>query len=242
MGKRASAGGCGGIPWSPCLARGRRRRVIRRRNGDRRIEGCDIRNAAQFSYRASRILVRVRPENHIASFRCGADRVELVGDQIRHRLADSTNLSIDLMRVVLCSNVLSRANRDRLSAWLNACETGKERLRAAIPAGWSVGDKTGTGQRGAVNDVALVVPPGRAPIVIAAYLSDSDSSLAAPNAAHVEISKSVVRLFLGSGTERDKWTGTSASRASRNFLGGKWALQLAEPRTTSDDRTESFFR
>jgi beta-lactamase class A len=106
----------------------------------------------------------------------------------------------NLMRLVLCGDVLSRAHRDRLTAWLNACETGTARLRAGIPAAWIVGDKTGAGQRGAVNDVALVVPPGRAPIVIAAYLSDSALSIASLNAAHAEISRSVVRIFVPSGT------------------------------------------
>ena len=121
-----------------------------------------------------------------------------LNENIRGDLRDTTSprAMANLMRLVLCGDVLSRANRDRLIAWLYACETGRERLRAGIPAAWMVGDKTGTGQQGAVNDVALVVPPGRAPIVIAAYLSDSDSSLASLNAAHAEISRIVVRLFV----------------------------------------------
>ena len=102
----------------------------------------------------------------------------------------------NLMLSVLCRDVLSPSSRDRLIAWLIACETGKERLRAGIPADWSVGDKTGTGDRGAVNDVAFVVPPGRAPIVIAVYLSDSASSLAALSAAHAEIARVVVSLLV----------------------------------------------
>jgi beta-lactamase class A len=77
-----------------------------------------------------------------------------------------------LMRTVLCGDVLSRASRDRLIGWMEACETGRRRLRAGLPAGWTVADKTGTAMRGGVNDVALATPPGRAPIVIAAYLSD----------------------------------------------------------------------
>jgi len=109
----------------------------------------------------------------------------------------------NLMCLALCGDLLSRASRGQLVAWLNACETGTERLRAGIPAGWSVGDKTGTGQHGAVNDVAFVVPPGRAPILIAAYLSDSASPLASLNAAYAEISRLVVRLFAPSGARLD---------------------------------------
>jgi len=54
-----------------------------------------------------------------------------------------------------------------------------------------VGDKTGTGDRGAANDVAIAWPPGRGPILVAAYMSDSTSSLPVLNAAHAEIGRLV---------------------------------------------------
>jgi beta-lactamase class A len=101
----------------------------------------------------------------------------------------------NLMRLVLFGGVLSPAGRDRITAWLLACETGTERLRAGIPASWKTGDKTGTGQRGAVNDVAFVVPPRRAPIVIAAYMSDSGSPLVSLNRAHADVARLVIRLL-----------------------------------------------
>jgi beta-lactamase class A len=98
---------------------------------------------------------------------------------------------VSLMQSVLCGDVLTRGSRDRLTAWLNACETGRDRLRAGLRADWTVGDKTGTGQGGAVNDVAIVVPPRHAPILIAAYLSDGNSSLASASAAHAKIGQIV---------------------------------------------------
>ena len=52
-----------------------------------------------------------------------------------------------------------------------ARRTGLDRLRAGLPAGWRVGDKTGTGANGAANDVAIAWPPGRPPILIACYQS-----------------------------------------------------------------------
>ena len=97
----------------------------------------------------------------------------------------------NLMQQVLCGDVLSRGNRDRLTGWLNACETGRDRLRAGLPSHWTIGDKTGTGLRGAVNDIAIAVPPGRAPILIAAYTSDGTSPLASMNAAHARIGRIV---------------------------------------------------
>lgn len=40
-------------------------------------------------------------------------------------------------------------------------------LRVGLPADWRVGDKTGAGGYGVVNDVAIAWPPGAAPIVLA---------------------------------------------------------------------------
>lgn len=102
---------------------------------------------------------------------------------------------VGLMRKILCGDALSPAGRERLLGWLRACETGRERLRAGLPPDWIVGDKTGTGQRGAVNDVAIVLPSGRAPILVAAYLSDGDAGLPALTAAQADIGRLVARGF-----------------------------------------------
>lgn len=100
-----------------------------------------------------------------------------------------------LMRQVLCGDALSPPNRERLLGWLRACETGKNRLRGGLPETWTAGDKTGTGLRGAANDVAIAWPPHRAPILVAAYLSDSDTDLAPRAAAHVEIGRLVAQVL-----------------------------------------------
>jgi beta-lactamase class A len=77
------------------------------------------------------------------------------------------------LRTALTGETLSRAGRERLTRWLVECQTGLSRLRAGFPADWRVGDKTGTGEGGAYNDVAIVWPPAGAPWVIAAYMSES---------------------------------------------------------------------
>lgn len=94
---------------------------------------------------------------------------------------------------VIGGNVLSDSSRGKLVGWLVGCKTGAERLRAGLPAGWKAGDKTGTGERGACNDVAVVWPPGGAPRIAAIYLSDSQAPLAALNAAHAEIGRMIAR-------------------------------------------------
>ncbi len=92
---------------------------------------------------------------------------------------------------VLTGDVLSPPSRETLTQWLVETETGRARLRAELPPGWRAGDKTGTGKRGACNDVAILWPPSGAPWVVAAYLSDSRAKLSRLEAAHAEIGRLV---------------------------------------------------
>ncbi|WP_207127853.1 class A beta-lactamase [Actinocatenispora comari] len=59
--------------------------------------------------------------------------------------------------------------RAQLDGWLRASTTGTGLVRAGVPHGWRVGDKSGTGEYGTRNDLAVVWPPHRAPIVLAVY-------------------------------------------------------------------------
>jgi len=99
------------------------------------------------------------------------------------------------LQTLLTGEVLSRAAKDTLIGWMVNAKTGLERLRAGLPKDWKAGDKTGTGSRAAVNDVAIAWPPGRKPIVIAAYLTGSRADAATLNAAHAEIAQLVVKLL-----------------------------------------------
>ncbi len=73
----------------------------------------------------------------------------------------------------------------------NATRAGTLRIRAGVPQGWTVADKTGTGDYGTVNDIAVVWPPGSAPLVISIMSSKAtaeaeyDQALLARAAAYV---------------------------------------------------------
>jgi beta-lactamase class A len=84
-------------------------------------------------------------------------------------------MASDLARLLL-GNALSAESSRRLLAWLLASKTGDARLRAGIPSDWQVGDKTGSGERGTANDVGIIRPPGRAPLLVAVYLTQSRQS------------------------------------------------------------------
>jgi beta-lactamase class A len=72
-------------------------------------------------------------------------------------------------RKILLGHVLSPQSAQKLENWMIASTPGLKRLRAALPPGWIAGDRPGTSVEGETNDYAIVRPPGRAPLLIAAY-------------------------------------------------------------------------
>ncbi len=94
-----------------------------------------------------------------------------------------------LLVKILLGPALSPRSRDQLAAWLVACATGGGRIRAGVPQGWRVGDKTGSGSDNATNDVAIIWPPGRAPIVVAAYYIGSSAPIELREAVLAEVGR-----------------------------------------------------
>jgi beta-lactamase class A len=104
------------------------------------------------------------------------------------------------MEQVLTKNVLADSSRRLLTGWLVSASTGLQRIRAGLPEDWKVGDKTGNGANGAANDLAIIWPPGRKPILMAVYMSESSQKTEVLNAAHAEIAREVVGAIVpGSG-------------------------------------------
>ncbi|MFC5058115.1 class A beta-lactamase [Saccharothrix xinjiangensis] len=89
-------------------------------------------------------------------------------------------IGADYRRIVL-GDALPADERDFLRDLLERNTTGARRIRAGVPQGWRVADKTGTGDHGTVNDIGVVWPPGSAPLVVAIM-----SSRAAADATHDE--------------------------------------------------------
>ncbi|MFI2284124.1 class A beta-lactamase [Nocardia beijingensis] len=93
-------------------------------------------------------------------------------------------------RALALGDALGVRERDQLITWLKANTTGGKRIRAALPAGWVAGDKTGTGSYGCANDVAIVWPDGgREPIVIAIMSRKPDADAEVNNDLLVEVTR-----------------------------------------------------
>ncbi|MEU6821963.1 class A beta-lactamase [Streptomyces atriruber] len=84
-------------------------------------------------------------------------------------------------RALVLGDALPAGKRALLEDWLrrNATEVGEQRIRAGLPKGkgkgegkgrgkgWQVADKTGTGNWGRANDIAVIWPPHTDPLVLA---------------------------------------------------------------------------
>ena len=106
------------------------------------------------------------------------------------------------LRVLLVGDELSPASREQLNRWLSGNTTGAEMIRAGVPKGWQVGDKTGRGANGATNDIAILRPPGRAPILLAVYSLGSTASANARLGAIAEAAR-IVSDVLGESTREE---------------------------------------
>ncbi|MGC1550260.1 MAG: class A beta-lactamase [Rhodanobacter sp.] len=106
-------------------------------------------------------------------------------------LRDTTtpNAMLETMRTLLLGTALSEASCTQLAEWLRATSTGLDKLRAGVPAGWIVGDKTGSGSHGETNDIAIIWPPQRKPLLVTTYYAGSTADAAGRSAVFAEVGR-----------------------------------------------------
>lgn len=95
------------------------------------------------------------------------------------------------MERLLVGDALRPDSRRQLADWMIANKTGDKRLRAGLPAGWRVGDKTGTGTNGTANDIAILWPENRPPLLVACYLTQTAKDFKQHDSIHAEVARAV---------------------------------------------------
>ncbi len=78
--------------------------------------------------------------------------------------------------------LLSPASTQYLMSTMESSRTGRERLRGAVPEGWTFGHKTGTGQNfsgrtAGYNDVGFLIAPNGKAYAIAVMMGDTDKTI-----------------------------------------------------------------
>jgi beta-lactamase class A len=107
-----------------------------------------------------------------------------------HAVADSDNTAANLLLRRLGG---PEDYTSRLRAWLIASRTGLHRIRAGLPAGWTLGHKTGTCGN-ASNDVAFFRTPRGNEYVLAVYLDRPRGNDARADAAIAAVARLAARM------------------------------------------------
>ncbi len=104
-----------------------------------------------------------------------SDRAETaLNDRDGERDTSTPAALASTLRTLVLGDALPPAQRDRLTGWLRANTTGDRQIRAAVPAAWTVGDKTGSGPLGERNDSGVLYPPDGAPLVLTVFTVPAD--------------------------------------------------------------------
>ncbi|ACI52552.1 Beta-lactamase [Gluconacetobacter diazotrophicus PA1 5] len=123
------------------------------------------------------------------------DHVELALNIVKPgEIHDTTSPAAmaETLRKLLLGNALSDASRALLAEWMSGTkDAATHRLRAGLPAGWRIADKPGTWEKIATNDIGVVWPPGRAPIVVTAYLGEAPGLVASREAILADVARIV---------------------------------------------------
>ena len=97
-------------------------------------------------------------------------------------------------------DALAAHQQAQLQTWLKDNTTGDARIRAGVPTGWIVGDKTGTCAYGTTNDIGIIWPLGCSPIVVAIYFTQNEKE-AAPRD---DVIAAATRLLIHAFAEMDQ--------------------------------------
>lgn len=96
------------------------------------------------------------------------------------------------LRSVLLGKTLETADRTLLRNTMLSNTTGDGTVRAGVDPAWPVADKTGTGEYGVRDDIAVVYPAGRSPIVVVVLTRKNTPDATPDNALLAEATKVAV--------------------------------------------------
>ena len=107
--------------------------------------------------------------------------------------AHATNLE-----VFGISEYLPADKQEILTNWLKGNTTGESLIQAGVPEGWEVGDKSGAGGYGTRNDIAIVWPSNREPIIISIMSSRTEENASFDDELIAKATKEIVQAFSSS--------------------------------------------
>ncbi|MGG0120165.1 class A beta-lactamase Bla1 [Bacillus paranthracis] len=99
------------------------------------------------------------------------------------------------LKELTVGNALPHQKRNILTDWMKGNATGDKLIRAGVPTDWVVADKSGAGSYGTRNDIAIVWPLNRSPIIIAILSNKDEKGATYDNQLIAEAAEVVVNAF-----------------------------------------------
>lgn len=112
--------------------------------------------------------------------------------------ATPKDMAISLQKLTL-GNILAQPQKTWLVTWMINNTTGNNRIRAGVPIGFTVADKTGSGDYGIANDIGVIWSSQCKPIVLAIYTLQSTQDAK----KHEDIVASTTSIVLNELAKRD---------------------------------------
>lgn len=78
------------------------------------------------------------------------------------------------LQALTLGDALGQSQRQQLVTWLKGNTTGDHSIKAGLPKHWIVGDKTGSGDYGTTNDIAVIWPENHAPLILVVYFTQQE--------------------------------------------------------------------
>ena len=88
-------------------------------------------------------------------------------DAVKNRDTSTPKQMAKNLQVYMFGDILSDEKKNLLVDWMSENSITDSLIKAGTPTGWKVIDKSGSGDYGARNDIAVIYPPNRKPIVMA---------------------------------------------------------------------------
>ncbi|MFJ6328346.1 MULTISPECIES: class A beta-lactamase [unclassified Rhizobium] len=104
----------------------------------------------------------------------------------------SPRAMVTTLQKIVLGDALSAPSRAKLTHWMIASkDAAAHRLRVGLPNGWRIANKPGTWNGISTNDIGVIFPSGRDPIVVAAYLGEARGSIKDQEAILAEVARIV---------------------------------------------------
>lgn len=97
------------------------------------------------------------------------------------------------LHTLLTTPRLTAPHREMLEQWMRDDKVADNLLRAALPEGWAIADKTGAGGYGSRAIIAAVYPKGAQPVYMAIYITQTDAEMKMSDGVIKKIGERVFR-------------------------------------------------